>query len=201
MNVVIVAKTKLGAGVCVGAIDSTLNSLRLYESNGTFPPANTPYGIGQLWDMDLEAKPNQRLPHLEDVVVTRRAQLASIPNLRSYLLERIEPWTGGVADLFEGKLGFTHQGRGYIEAPNLPSRSTWFWTPDRELRANAASASRTYYRYNNSHDLTYVGVATPIDVIPTGTLVRVSLARWWKPPNADDSFPERCYLQLSGWYL
>ena len=40
----------------------------------------------------------------------------------------------------------------------------------------------------------------PIKVIPAGTLVRVSLARWWRPEDSEPNFEERCYLQLSGWY-
>ena len=34
--------------------------------------------------------------------------------------------------------------------------------------------------------------------IPLNTLVRISLARWWVPAGMSE---ERCYLQLSGWYL
>ena len=49
-------------------------------------------------------------------------------------------------------------------------------------------------RYN----IPYVGCAEAIDLIPAGTLVRVSLARWWRPEGMNE---ERCYLQLSGWYL
>lgn len=44
----------------------------------------------------------------------------------------------------------------------------------------------------------YVGFAEPINKIPAGTLVRVSLARWWRPTETSE---ERCYLQLSGWYV
>ena len=45
----------------------------------------------------------------------------------------------------------------------------------------------------------YVGFADPIERIPKGALVRVSLARWWRPDDAPD-MEERCYLQLSGWF-
>ncbi|MFH1320564.1 MAG: hypothetical protein ABII90_07920 [Bacteroidota bacterium] len=45
-------------------------------------------------------------------------------------------------------------------------------------------------------NISYVGFQNPVDKIPAGTLVRISLARWWSP-NEDE---ERCYLQLSGWY-
>ena len=48
--------------------------------------------------------------------------------------------------------------------------------------------------------LKYVGEESPIKVIPAGTLVRLSLARWWRPEDSEPNFEERCYLQLSGWY-
>ncbi len=44
----------------------------------------------------------------------------------------------------------------------------------------------------------YVGFESKVDRIPAGTLMRMSLARWWKPEDSDMN--ERCYLQLSGWY-
>jgi len=34
--------------------------------------------------------------------------------------------------------------------------------------------------------------------IPADTLLRVSLARWW---DNEGRHEERCYLQLSGWYV
>ena len=45
----------------------------------------------------------------------------------------------------------------------------------------------------------YVGYEAPVLVIPAGSLVRVSLARWWHKPNAPDE-GETCSLQLSGWF-
>jgi hypothetical protein len=45
----------------------------------------------------------------------------------------------------------------------------------------------------------YVGMEEPIAVIPERAIDRFSLARWAPfPPGVDE---ERCYLQLSGWYL
>lgn len=194
------AKTKLGFAVCVGALDERFSSLRLYETGWRFPPAATPYEIGQRWDMDLQLRPGAEPPHMEDALVTRRKLIDAIPNLKAYLMERIAPWTGNMTGLFEGKLGFTASGRGYVQRPNIPTRSTWFWLPDVELVSNINGKGKVYYRYRESNEISYVGVAPPIQKIPTGTLVRVSLARWWKPPDADKDFPERCYLQLSGWY-
>ena len=54
-----------------------------------------------------------------------------------------------------------------------------------------------YYLYG-SYRIKYVGFQTPLDCIPQGTVLRMSLANWWKKGDSDE---ERCYLQLSGWYV
>ncbi len=51
---------------------------------------------------------------------------------------------------------------------------------------------------DNIYNIPYAGVTQAIQRIPKGTLIRVSLARWW---NKDDKTEERCYLQLSGFYI
>ena len=43
----------------------------------------------------------------------------------------------------------------------------------------------------------YVGFEEAVETIPAGTLVRVSLARWW---DTNGTTEDRCSLQLSGWY-
>ncbi len=54
------------------------------------------------------------------------------------------------------------------------------------------------YRYGTDiNTIPFVGLQEPIDEIPAGTLLRVSLARWWSP---NENTEERCYLQLSGYY-
>ena len=39
----------------------------------------------------------------------------------------------------------------------------------------------------------------PLKNIPAGSLLRVSLARWWKHPN-EEAAALSCHLQLSGWF-
>ncbi len=52
---------------------------------------------------------------------------------------------------------------------------------------------------DNRYTIPYVGLKeNPPEIIPQGTLLRLSLAHWWTPEDADTE--ERCYLQLSGWY-
>jgi hypothetical protein len=98
--------------------------------------------------------------------------------------------------LFGGKLDYTNSGTAFIGPDDVPAKSTGFWLPDEDLVLNADG--KRYEIAGTS--ISYVGSETPPKTIVAGTLVRVSLARWWKPEDADDDFPERCYLQVSGWY-
>ena len=197
MKVLIVAKTRVGTQVCVGGLDAKDRSVRLLEADGTFPPSST-YEIGQVWEVKLIPAPDLKPPHIEDMLVQKRDLVGVEPKLAAHLRGRVKPWAGSVTTLFEGKLGFTGKMRGYIDENDIPSRSTWFWLPDKALQL-VRNGNKAYYRYDG-YELSYVGVAPPIQTIPVKTLVRVSLARWWKPRDAADDFPERCYLQLSGWY-
>ena len=48
--------------------------------------------------------------------------------------------------------------------------------------------------------LTFVGFQEPLEIIPAGTLLRVSLAHWWRPEDTPEA--EECrYAQLSGWFF
>jgi hypothetical protein len=98
-------------------------------------------------------------------------------------------------------LGWTGNGNGYIsEGKGVPDHSTGFWIPDQDL-----IFENGHYSYliklggiKLKRSLKYVGFENPIAVIPSGTKVRVSLAKWWHPE--DIVIEDRCYLQLSGWY-
>jgi len=123
-------------------------------------------------------------------------------------MQRVQPWRGDPDQLFDGFLviDFTS---GYIsQAGGIPKRSTGYWLPDKQLILTYRN-EKSYYQTDcemvigNKHyrgllSIPYVGFADPIQEIPAGTLVRVSLARWWAPRGINE---ERCYLQLSGWYL
>jgi hypothetical protein len=88
--------------------------------------------------------------------------------------------------------------------------STGFWLPDKGLAFCHSATSKPYYEYPTTpgrrdphryeiHRLPYVGYAEPVEYIPPDTLVRLSLARWWRPEGSE--VEARCYMQLSGWYF
>jgi hypothetical protein len=123
-------------------------------------------------------------------------------------MQLVEFWQGGPKVLFDGLLVFENT-RGYISrSTGIPKNSTGYWYPDRPLTLNYRNEKPYYqmkydilvgqHRYEGVLTIPYVGYSEPIQQISTDALVRVSLARWWTPSGVNE---ERCYLQLSGWYL
>jgi hypothetical protein len=188
---------------CVGglALDGN-HSVRLMQANGSPQPADAPYQVGQVWDLDYRPSPDIRPPHVEDVLVLRALHVSDQPNLRQFLLDRIQPWRGAPNQTFEELVRPTYHGSGYInDIMGVPGMSVGFWISDRRL-SQEIQEGKLYYRYPAERGvrlLKYVGCAPPTGSIPSGALVRLSLARWWRHEGSD--LEERCYLQMSGWYL
>lgn len=198
MNVLVVARTMMGDHRCIGAIGDDGRSLRLLTREGYNHFSSASYRVGETWEMDLEFPTGLKPPHVEDARILRERGVGQVPNLRDHLLGRVNPWRGGISGIFDGLLRFTGKGTGFIsESTGVPAGSTGFWLSDRPLTRDSDGKTFTYA---DDRRLSYVGESPSPVVIPAGSLVRVSLARWWKPPNADETFEQRCYLQLSGWY-
>ncbi|MDQ3927695.1 MAG: hypothetical protein M3328_00965 [Chloroflexota bacterium] len=202
MRVLIVAKTHMQRHACIGgmALDPD-RSLRLMQADGSPQPGDTAFEVGGLWQIDCEAAWDIRPPHFEDVHVLKARKVGEQAQLKRFLLERVTPWCGPLNQTFEGLLRYTYHGHGYVnEIMGVPGRSTGFWLTDKPLQK--VVDKKVYYKYARLHGaclLPYVGFAPAVDLIPANTLLRLSLARWWRPQDAD--VEERCYLQLSGWYL
>lgn len=202
MRALIVSRTKMGGSDrCIGALAVDNQPLRLLNEGGGHQNTASPFQIGQIWELAWTRPADVVRPHVEDVSVTRSNLLHTQSDLLAHLLGRIQPWEGGLEHLFDGLLGFTAKGNGYIgRRIGLPGRSTGFWLPDRNLLLRDDGK---HFDYRSEvgviRGLAYVGEMVALKVIPAGTLVRVSLARWWRPSDAPDA-EERCYLQLSGWY-
>ena len=200
MRVLIVAKTRMQGAACVGGLCLDTNqSVRLLQRKGLNQPLTTDYDVGQIWDLGFDPSELCAPPHIEDVLVYRRHYVGQVSNLRDFLLARIQPWWGGIDQLFNGVLQLTANGSGYISRrTGIPSASVGFWLPDRPIE-RVQIGGRMRYRYRDAQRellLPYVGFSSKGD-IPPGALLRVSLARLWRP---DETIEERCYLQLSGWF-
>ncbi len=202
MNVLIVARTKMsGDWRCFGGLAEDGRPVRLLNASGFSWRSNIFFQVGQVWTMDLKPPRQVHPPHTEDVLASGYRFLRDEPDLKEHLLRRIKPWQGGIRRVFEGHLGFSRSGNGYIcKRLGIPNHSTGFWIPDRDLVLRDDGKHFDYFEERRRHGLSFVGEEPPPRVLPAGTLIRVSLARWWKPADSAPDFEERCYLQISGWY-
>jgi hypothetical protein len=175
--------------------------VRLVQPDGSDCPPGAAYQVGDLWDLDFQVPGDLLPPHLEDVIVESAQPAGRVEDLREFLFQRVTPWQGPPEVLFDGLLQPTDTGSGYIaRTTGIPSGSVGFWLPDEPL-VRLTEGSTVRYRYPGVYgvrSLTYVGLEPPPEALPAGILLRVSLARWWKNPDAPGA-EARCYLQLSGW--
>lgn len=213
-QVLIVSKTRMAHdNVCVGGVDiDTKKSVRLLDAQGYHESSqNCPYNIFDLWDMNYVNSNQRPEPHIEDVNVSRRSRIGVLRyNLRTVdelvkLLKQsnIPVFNGNLLDTFGGCLKTTQYGTLFINSDNIPQYSTCFWICDRKIN-RSDFREKVRYNYNDGnrrwgYNISYVGLSEAIDCIPAGSLIRLSLAHWWSPEDSDEE--ERCYLQLSGWFL
>lgn len=200
--VLIVSRTQMQNGVCVGGIvESTCELIRLHNERGGNLSSDAPYEIGDRWEMFVEKAWNVRaIPHIEDKQTTpiRKIENIGIAGVIDFIESHdlgCRLTIGCLSEAFEGCLRLNGT-KNYINREDIPSFSTQFWIADREL-VHRIQFEKHYYYYGNVR-LKFVGYQEHVDVIPAGTIIRLSLANWW---SGDGSGEDRCYLQLSGWYL
>lgn len=202
VTVLIVSKTQMKNGVCVGGIvEETCELIRLHGERGENLPFDVPYEIGDRWIMSVETAWNVRsAPHVEDkqTIPQRRINNVGTRGIIQFVQHnsfRMRIAQGALSNAFDGTLHFEGN-KNYVDRSNIPSFSTQFWIADRDLYYREMFG-KDYYCYGN-RNVKFVGYQNTIERIPQGTLIRLSLANWW---DGDGSGEERCYLQLSGWYL
>jgi len=206
MDVIIVSKTKMKNAVCVGAVSQDGRYVRMLTDKGYNQPEDTPFDVGDVWAIEYREKEDKTPPHVEDILVGNITFKFTIPTLNKmvqFLKERLDIKVigGEIYKLYDGLLRWTSGGSGYItKRVGIPNNSVGFWITDRNL-TKIEYNGKIKYEYSDGFSIkkiSYVGLQEAVEVIPSGTLVRVSLARWWSPLDTD--IEERCYLQLSGWY-
>ena len=203
-QVLIVARTAMSKDkVCIGGYDtSSKANVRLLDADGRNQSSACNFQIGTLWDMTYRPRAECETPHTEDVLVVsaqKKRQLSdqelidSVARIRS--LKRC-----GVQDLFARALKFERAGAAHICREHVPDHSVCFWRTDAELVHTRAYEKDKYHYVHGDVNLylAYVGTDPTIEVLPAGSIARLSLARWWAPSGS--ATPKRCYLQLSGWY-
>ncbi|MDX2190435.1 MAG: hypothetical protein SFY32_11275 [Bacteroidota bacterium] len=205
MDVLIVSKTRMTNAICVGGILADGRSVRLLDEDGHNQPNDTDFEIKDVWTIEFDERLDKRPPHVEDVLLTKKEfkfKLKETTKMLEFIKEKFKStvWKDGIDNIYGGKIQWTSSGSGYVsEMKDLPDCSTGFWLLDKDLkRSDYAGKVKYKYPFSQWRNIPFVGCQSPIDLIPAGTLVRLSLARWWSPDGSDDE--ERCYLQLSGWY-
>ncbi len=204
MKVLIVAKTRQGAGACVGGITFEGRSVRLIAPDaGSNEHVGLEYQVGDVWEIDASPAEQTIPPHIENVIVRAKRRLGAMDAPEKFIAAHMPPFSGGVEGLYNGLTQTTATGALYIaQRTGIPPFSTMFWQPDQPL-CRDETAKRIRYRYpcpDGGRTLTFVGFQEPVELIPAGALVRVSLAHWWRPDNDPDA-ELRCFVQLSGWFL
>ncbi|MBE7503898.1 MAG: RecQ family ATP-dependent DNA helicase [Verrucomicrobiales bacterium] len=204
MKVLIVAKTRRGAGACVGGIAEDGRSVRLIAPDAAKSErAGLEYEVGEVWEIEEAPDPQVIPPHVENILVRRARRLRCSDKVVESIRRLMPPVSGGPELLFDGLVQATAAGAlCIVQRAGLPHRSTMFWCPDQALELDTAG-KRLRYRYptpDGGRTLTFVGFQEPLRTIPAGTLLRVSLAHWWRPPETPE-VELRCFVQLSGWFL
>lgn len=202
--VLILSKTKMNNNqVCVGGLTLSGRYVRLMDENGNNQPENTDLEPKQAWEIEFEERPNSTPPHVEDILVRNRVSKGNLKDgitIKDFIEKRNIPiWSGHPDELFDKFIQWTQSGSGYIDKNGgIPNHSVGFWISDKDLKRKDYQGIRYQYPSTNGwRSLKFKGTEEPVDVIPAGTLLRVSLARW-KAFNEGEQ--PKCWLQLSGWY-
>jgi hypothetical protein len=204
MENLILSKTHMKEGkCCVGAITTSGRYVRLLTSHGENQAEDTELAPRQIWDITFVESYKTEPPHVEDVLVQSQKFMKNVNDkikIIDFIKERKIPiWRGHPDALFDKMIKWTDNGSGYIAKDAIPPHSVGFWVSDKNL-THSIYFEKHRYSYKNNYgwkSLPYKGFDEPVKVIPAGTLIRVSLARWW---DANGTTELRCSLQLSGWY-
>ncbi|MBX2907233.1 MAG: hypothetical protein KF744_14405 [Taibaiella sp.] len=207
-QVLIVSKTQMFSGICVGGLQLDNNrSVRLMSPGvHNYQPINTPFNIGEIWEIEFHNHPTIENPHVEDVIVDSSRLIQTNINVGDLILQRnLINYRGAITNVFGGTLKWTKNGSGYIPQNGpFPDRSVGFWISDHDINLHD-SHDKHKYGYPVSYgyqDLSYVGLQQPVPYIAAGTIIRVSLSRLFPKPGQPNphNTPYGYYLQLSGWY-
>lgn len=187
----------MGQLACVGGIIvESLQPVRLHCSANGYQPGNTELEVGQVWDVEFVAHPD-KTPHVEDVIVKDKRLISRHIDIADFIQDKCQIWKGDPQILFDGVLKWTTNGSGYVNSNSIPQNSVGFWICDKDL-----TYENGHYLYPRrlftQKRIKYIGYEHANGIIRAGTIIRVSLGKWWRPKETDMEL--RCYLQLSGWY-
>jgi ATP-dependent DNA helicase RecQ len=78
MKVLIVAKTRMGKGACIGGITFDGRSVRLVAADAaTNESAGMEYAVGDVWEVDATPATDIVPPHVENIIVHNKRRSPS----------------------------------------------------------------------------------------------------------------------------
>lgn len=152
--VLIVSRTQMANGICVGGINEDTNKLiRIHNDRGGNLTFDAPYQIGDRWEMIVEKAWNARTkPHVEDMQTAPIRKIGNVSHagiihyIKTHFLGK-QLIIGKLQDTFEGCLHLNGT-QNFITKDNIPSFSTQFWIADKNL-IHKDFSGKHYYIYNN----------------------------------------------------
>lgn len=195
--VVIMTRTVMSGGVCVGAYDLVHKKMiRLLDNRAGRLSENAPYQIGEVYSMVYAERYKITPPHAEDVAVYEAEYSRVCEDELFYnLVDELTYFGIGLTELFDGKLHW--ESSGFILDDDIPSYSVQIATLRYPLIKDGEYFKKS--GFGGEKRIKYVG-EKPIHRLPSiispGVKVRFSLARFW---NKGDGI-YRAYLQISGVY-
>ena len=202
--VIILSKTHMNNGqCCIGGLTLGGRYVRLLNEHEENQPEDTDLKPKQAWEIEFTERPNNTAPHIEDILVTNRVSKGRLKDsitVKDFIQKREIPiWNGHPDNLFNNLIQWTSSGSGFIDRDGgVPNHSVGFWISDRDLKRRDYNGIRYQYpQADGWRSVKFKGFQNPVDLIPAGTLIRVSLSRW-KAFNENEN--PKCWLQLSGWY-
>jgi hypothetical protein len=215
-RILITARTRISDHeLCLGGIDLDRNRcVRLSTPQAQNFAHNAPFQVKSMWNMDVP-RPHLVVPHIEDVNVRALTQSQERADFLKLFQER-EPelpvWHGSPTLLFDGLLtSDTREDRAraggqYAWRGNrVPSVSLGYWIPDRDLHARRSRRTSGRVGYDvyyvdrtgpsSTVKIVHSGFQQLLPTIAAGSILSLSLARWWAPKDDPDQ-RERCTLQM-----
>ena len=187
VQVLIVGKTRMRNGVCLGGLVlQDIQRVRLLPAKGFGHPRDTRYNIGDEWNLTLEevSKHEINAPHTEDTRIVEQQYIRSYTKraVRDFVLKRIGAQLVHPRDLFDGRIFITDNKRARVTCRDgVPMYSTGFWRFEKALYKwqNDRKIRYTYCEDDSSCnsddedlqlDVPYVGCDEPLEKIPAGTI-------------------------------
>lgn len=204
-NVTILSRTKMsGDKICVGGYCSFHQKyVRLLSNTAQALHVSEPYQIGEVYELTYAPRYANQMdpPHVEDIAVYERKYLRKENLLSKVAILSIGPLH--IENLFEKKLNWENS-KGYLLKSAIPASSVAIarlsHSIEKKQFEDDFSYTDTSGYFPRTYAVKYVGeqVLREDIILPAGTPIRFSLARWWDK-NKDGNL--RSYLQLSGFYV